>query len=68
MPLIEIKQAAPATEEEAAAIIRDVTAAYAAAADVDPAKVWVLLHPVPTEHWGTGGTSLAERRRAGGAS
>ena len=47
MPLIEIQQASPVTPEVSAAIIREVTAAYAQASGSDPSKVWVLIHEVP---------------------
>ncbi|MFC5507790.1 tautomerase family protein [Bosea massiliensis] len=61
MPVIRISHAAqydPAAKEK---ILKEVTAAYAAAAGCDPAKVWVVLEEVAKTDWSTGGTSLAAR-------
>ncbi len=68
MPLIRISHAASHDAAAKEHIIREVTAAYAAAASCDPSKVWLLLEEVPREDWGTGGTSLAAKDRLAPAS
>jgi 4-oxalocrotonate tautomerase len=62
VPLIRISHAANYSNEDKETIMREVTAAYAAAARCDPSKVWLLLEEVPGEDWATGGVSLAAKR------
>ena len=61
MPMIRISHAAQYDRAAKERILREVTAAYAAAAGCDPTKVWVVLEEVPKTDWSTGGTSLAAR-------
>lgn len=61
MPLIRVSHAARYNQAEKERIMRDVTAAYAAACGCDPAKVWVLLEEVEKTDWATGGASIASR-------
>lgn len=68
MPLIRVSHAASYSDQEKEVIMREVTAAYAAAAHCDPAKVWLLLDEVPAEDWATGGVSLTAKRNGSTAS
>jgi 4-oxalocrotonate tautomerase len=58
MPLIQISQTPGLTDEQKAAVISEVTRAYADAAGKNPSSVWVTITEVPRENWGVGGTSL----------
>lgn len=61
MPLININHAATCDDSVKAAIMRDVTTAYASATGCDPSKVWVIIEEVDRSNWATGGISLAAR-------
>ena len=61
MPLIRISHAARYERSVKECVLRDVTAAYAAATGCDPAKVWVILDELEQVDWSTGGVSLAEK-------
>ena len=64
MPLIRISHAARYEQPVKDRILADVTAAYAAAAGCDPAKVWVIVEEIEKTDWSTGGTSLAAKAKA----
>lgn len=61
MPLIRISHAARYDDARKDRILREVTAAYSAAAECEPGKVWILLEEVSKADWSTGGISLAAR-------
>lgn len=63
MPIVRIDLLAGRPPERKAELIRRVTDAVAAALEVQPEQVRVLLSELPPEHWGVGGQSLAERGR-----
>ncbi|KAB2865500.1 MAG: hypothetical protein F9K43_16970 [Bauldia sp.] len=66
MPLIRISHAARYDQPAKDRILADVTAAYAAAAGCDPAKVWVILEEIERTDWSTGGIALAARAASAG--
>ena len=60
MPIVRIDLLEGRTPERKADLIRRVTEAVVVALDVRPEQVRVLLSEVPPEHWGIGGTTMAE--------
>jgi 4-oxalocrotonate tautomerase len=61
MPIVRIDLLEGRTAERKADLIRRVTEAVVAALQVPPEQVRVVLSEVLPEHWGIGGTTVAER-------
>ncbi len=64
MPFVHIRITQEGTTAEAkAACIRAVTGAVAETLGKNPASTTVLIEEVPTDSWGVGGDTVAERRK-----
>ncbi|GAA4817409.1 tautomerase family protein [Tomitella cavernea] len=60
MPLIQISQTPGLTDEQKAAVIAEVTRAYAKASGKSESAVWVTVTDIPREAWGVGGVPLSQ--------
>lgn len=64
MPIVRIEILEGRSPDKKAALIRRVTEAVVETLEVDPQQVRVLLYDIPHEHWGVGGKSKAEEKKA----
>lgn len=64
MPFIDIRLAGPATREQKAGIVADVTASMVARLGKPAAAVQVNITELSTENYGAGGQLLADRDAA----
>lgn len=65
MPLVQITLARGRTQEQLAALGREVTEAVERAVGAPRESVRVILRECEPEHWFIGGESMAELRAAG---
>ncbi|MER5639772.1 4-oxalocrotonate tautomerase family protein [Kitasatospora sp. NPDC002227] len=64
MPFINVKQLSGRTDEQNAAITRELTAAYARITGVAAENIWVAIEEIPATHWSSGGVTFAAKRAA----
>lgn len=61
MPFVSIRLAGPATREQKAGVVADVTASLVARLGKPAAAVQVVIEEVSTENYGAGGRLIADR-------
>jgi 4-oxalocrotonate tautomerase len=61
MPFVDIRLAGPATREQKAGIVADVTASLVARLGKSAGAVQVAITELALENYGAGGTLLADR-------
>lgn len=66
MPIVRVTMAAGRTNEQKAALARDITASLAERCNADPSHIYVLFEDVPPDEWMVGGETITERRRKRG--
>ncbi|AVT75298.1 tautomerase [Rhodopseudomonas palustris] len=66
MPEVTINMAAGRTDEQKAAIMRDITTAIATHAGVDPENIVIQINEAPLTNKMKGGKTFVERKAAQG--
>lgn len=63
MPIVRVTMASGRSQEQKAALARDITESLAARCDADPSHIYVLFEDVSPDEWTVGGETITERRR-----
>ncbi len=63
MPFIQIYLLEGRTEDQKKAVIKEVTATVCSMLQVEPERVRVWIHDMPTANWGIGGVTAKELGR-----
>jgi 4-oxalocrotonate tautomerase len=60
MPLIQVLNASPSSDEKKRQLLAALTATYAEVMSIRPDTIRVVLHELPRENWSVAGVTLAE--------